>query len=82
MQAFNKMAIITKKKRWLGLVPEMHESDDVDERDDDNDEDGERRHEVADENCCRYENAQRRQTEVAVKLFRYHLVRLPTWAQC
>ncbi len=56
----------------------MHESDDVDERDDDDDEDGERRHEVADENCRRYENAQRRQTEVAVKLFWYHLVRLPT----
>ena len=59
----------------------MHEAEDVDEAGDDDDEDGEWRHEVADEDGRRDEHAQRRQAEVAVELLGYHLVSLPAWIE-
>ena len=59
----------------------MHEAEDVDEAGDDDDEDGEWRHEVADEDGRRDEHAQRRQAEVAVQLLGYHLVSLPAWKE-
>jgi len=57
----------------------VHEADHVDEADDHDGQDGEGRHQVADEDGSRDEHAQGRKAQVAKELLRDDLISFPTF---